>query len=33
MYEITSGELIVNDVDVKKIHGSDIRKFRPWKLG
>ena len=28
MHEITSGELIVNDVDVKKLSGSDIRKFR-----
>ena len=28
MHEITSGELIVNDVDVKKLNGSDIRKFR-----
>ncbi len=26
--EFTSGELIVNDVDVKKLSGSDIRKFR-----
>ena len=28
MHEITSGELIVNDVDVKKLSGSEIRKFR-----
>ena len=28
MHEITSGELIVNDVDVKKLSGSDIRTFR-----
>lgn len=28
MHEITSGELIVNDVDVKKLSGSDTRKFR-----
>ena len=28
MHEITSGELIVNDVDVKKLNGSEIRKFR-----
>lgn len=28
MHEITSGELIVNDVDVKKLSGSDIRMFR-----
>lgn len=28
MHEITSGELVVNDIDVKKISGKEIRKFR-----
>lgn len=28
MHEITEGELFVNGVDVKKLQGSEIRKFR-----
>lgn len=28
MHEITSGDLFVNGIDIKKLQGSDVRKFR-----